>query len=80
LGASEVGADRYPTMVTLHATWLGMLWIFGSKRRVELLCVGLALGMPWHTALFGALNLAMLRHRIRVENAAYAALGAKSAA
>jgi len=32
------------------------------------------------TALFGALNLAMLRHRIRVENAAYAALGAKSAA
>ena len=136
-GAYEAGADHYPTMVALHATWLGTLWIFGRKRRVvlpfaalfavlqigrvwvlatlggrwttriivtpgrppitggpfrfvrhpnygvvalELPCVGLALGMPWHAALFGALNLAMLRHRIRVENAAYATLGAEPAA
>lgn len=42
---------------------------------LELPCVGLALGMPWHAAVFGALNLAMLQRRITVENAAYAALG-----
>ncbi len=39
---------------------------------LELPCVSLALGLVWHALLFGALNLAMLRHRIRAENAAYA--------
>jgi methyltransferase len=35
---------------------------------LELPCASLALGLPWHALLFGALNLAMLRLRIRVEN------------
>jgi methyltransferase len=38
---------------------------------LELPCVSLALGLIWHALLFGALNLAMLRRRIAVENAAY---------
>lgn len=40
---------------------------------LELPCVSLALGLIWHALLFGILNVAMLRHRIRAENAAYAA-------
>ena len=39
---------------------------------LELPCVSLALGLVWHALLFGVLNLAMLRHRIQAENAAYA--------
>ena len=39
---------------------------------LELPCVSLALGLVWHALLFGALNLAMLRHRVHAENAAYA--------
>jgi methyltransferase len=39
---------------------------------LELPCVSLALGLIWHALLFGILNLAMLRHRIRAEDAAYA--------
>ncbi len=38
----------------------------------ELPCVSLALGLVWHALLFGALNLAMLAWRIRVENRAFA--------
>ena len=37
---------------------------------LEIPCVPLALGLPWHAALFGALNIAMLTWRIRSENAA----------
>ena len=39
---------------------------------LELPCVSLALGLLWHALLFGALNLAMLAWRIRVENRAFA--------
>jgi methyltransferase len=39
---------------------------------LELPCVSLALGLFWHALLFGVLNLAMLRHRIQAEDAAYA--------
>ena len=35
---------------------------------VELPCISLALGLAWHVALFGALNLAMLSWRIREED------------
>ena len=42
----------------------------------ELPCVSLALGLGWHAALFGVLNLAMLAYRIRVEDAAFASLAA----
>ena len=128
-GAYEVGADHYPVMVALHATWLATLWWFGHGNALvlpfvvafvflqlgrlwvlatlgprwttriiiapglqpvtrgpfrfvrhpnylvvafELPCVSLALGLVWHAVLFGALNLAMLAWRIRVENRAFA--------
>ena len=35
---------------------------------VELPCISLALGLGWHAAFFGALNLAMLSWRIREED------------
>jgi methyltransferase len=133
-GAYEVGKEHYPAMVTLHATWLATLWIFGWRTDVvpvflafyialqaarwwvlatlgarwttrilivpgetpvtsgpyrfvrhpnylivaiELPCVSLALGLVWHALLFGALNLAMLAWRIRSENGAFAAAGAR---
>jgi methyltransferase len=38
---------------------------------LELPCASLALALPWHAVVFGALNLAMLAWRIRAENAAY---------
>jgi methyltransferase len=44
----------------------------------ELPCVSLALGLAWHAALFGALNLAMLWWRIRAENDAWATREATS--
>jgi protein-S-isoprenylcysteine O-methyltransferase Ste14 len=31
-------------------------------------CISLALGLGWHAAFFGALNLAMLSWRIREED------------
>jgi methyltransferase len=128
-GAYEVGAEHYPVMVALHASWLATLWWFGHGKALvlpfvagfvvlqlarvwvlatlgarwttrivivpgerpvtggpfrfvrhpnylvvalELPCVSLALGLVWHALLFGALNLAMLAWRIRVENRAFA--------
>jgi methyltransferase len=42
----------------------------------ELPCVSLALGLPWHAAVFGVLNLIMIWWRIRSEDAGFAeALG-----
>jgi methyltransferase len=126
-GAYEVGADHYPSMIALHASWLITLWIFGFWHTIvsvfvpffivlqcarlwvlgtlgsrwttriiilpnapriatgpyrfcshpnylvvafELPCVSLALGLPWHALVFGFLNLALLRVRIRAEDAA----------
>jgi len=43
---------------------------------LELPCASLVLGLVWHAALFGALNLAMLAWRIRSENAAFARVAA----
>jgi len=42
---------------------------------LEIPCVGLALGLRGHAALFGALDLARLRTRVLAENAAYFELG-----
>jgi methyltransferase len=39
---------------------------------LELPCASLALGLSWHAAIFGMLNLAMLAWRIRCEDAAFA--------
>ena len=129
-GAYEVGADHYPFMIALHASWLITLWIFGFQHPIvpgfvalfvvlqcarlwvlrtlgsrwttriiilpdaprvvsgpyrffphpnylvvvlELPCVSLALGLPWHALVFSLLNLAMLRVRIRAEDAALSA-------
>ncbi len=41
---------------------------------LELPCVSLALGLPWHALVFGALNLIMIGWRIRSEDAAFAKL------
>ena len=38
----------------------------------ELPCASLALGLVWHAAVFGLLNLSMLAWRIRCENEAFA--------
>jgi methyltransferase len=127
-GAYEVGADHYPYMIALHASWLITLWFLGFRHPIvpgfvaffvilqcarlwtlrtlgsrwttriiilpnasrvtsgpyhflahpnylvvalELPCVSLALGLPWHALAFGLLNLAMLRVRIRAEDAAW---------
>jgi methyltransferase len=43
----------------------------------ELPCVSLALGLVWHAAVFGTLNLLMLAWRIRSENAAFAGTGTR---
>ncbi len=128
-GAYEVGAEHYPAMVALHASWLVTLWIFGWNHDLqpallgpfvllqaarywvlrtlgerwttriivvpgaipvtsgpyrfvrhpnylvvacELPCASLAVGLVWHAAAFGVLNLAMLTWRIRCEDAAFA--------
>ena len=39
---------------------------------LEIPCVSLAMGLLWHAALFGALNIAMLWWRIRTEDRACA--------
>ena len=56
-GAYEVGADHYPVMVALHATWLATLWIFGWDRPVSLAFVCafavLQLGRLWVLATLG---------------------------
>jgi methyltransferase len=38
----------------------------------ELPCASLAIGLVWHAAVFGVLNLAMLARRIHCEDAAFA--------
>jgi methyltransferase len=43
---------------------------------LELPCASLTLGLVWHAAVFGALNLAVLAWRIRSENAAFARIAA----
>ena len=34
-GAYEAGAEHYPLMVALHASWLATLWTFGRRRTLS---------------------------------------------
>ncbi|MGH6717390.1 MAG: isoprenylcysteine carboxyl methyltransferase family protein [Bradyrhizobium sp.] len=38
-GAIEVGADHYPLIVAVHASWLLALWIFGRDQPVNWLAL-----------------------------------------
>ncbi len=38
-GAIEVGADHYPLIVAVHASWLLALWIFGRDQPVKWLAL-----------------------------------------
>jgi methyltransferase len=49
-GAYEVGADHYPYMIALHASWLITLWIFGFRHALQ----------PGFVALFAVLQCARL--------------------
>jgi methyltransferase len=40
-GAYESGADHYPVMVALHASWLMTLWVYGRGRVVSPRFLGL---------------------------------------
>jgi methyltransferase len=57
-GAYEVGADHYPVMVALHATWLATLWWFGHGNALVfpfvVAFVLLQLGRVWVLATLGA--------------------------
>ncbi|MEO7039111.1 MAG: isoprenylcysteine carboxylmethyltransferase family protein [Candidatus Elarobacter sp.] len=46
-GAYEAGANHYPAMVALHATWLATLWLFGWNHGIE----------PAFVVLFAALQV-----------------------
>jgi methyltransferase len=50
-GAREIGADHYPLMVALHASWLAGLWLLAPGHKVEpiwlMLFVVLQLGRLW---------------------------------
>ncbi len=61
---NEVPVTRGPFRFVRHPNYLVVA--------LELPCVSLALGLGGHALLFGALNLAMLGWRIRVENRAFA--------
>ncbi len=57
-GAYEAGAEHYPVMVALHATWLVTLWIFGWNRPVSLVFLALFIvlqaGRLWVLGTLGA--------------------------
>ncbi|MFA1627724.1 isoprenylcysteine carboxyl methyltransferase family protein [Rhizobium mongolense] len=40
-GARETGAEHYPYMVSLHAAWIGGLWLLASDRPVNLVWFGI---------------------------------------
>jgi methyltransferase len=50
-GAREIGADHYPVMVALHASWLAGLWLMAPGHPVQpmwlVLFVALQLGRLW---------------------------------
>lgn len=56
-GGHEVGADHYPVMVALHATWLATLWWFGHGNALVVpfvvAFVFLQLGRLWVLATLG---------------------------
>ena len=57
-GAQEIGAEHYPLIVTLHATWLIALWIFGHAQPLNMLALAcyllLQLLRGWIMATLGA--------------------------
>lgn len=56
-GAYEVAPGHYPFLVTLHAAWLAVLWIFGPGPPIEIvpliLFALLQLGRVWVIATLG---------------------------
>jgi methyltransferase len=38
-GATEVGAEHYPLVVLVHATWLIALWVWGHDQDVDLVAL-----------------------------------------
>ena len=57
-GGIEVGAQHYPLIVAVHATWLAALWIFGRDQEVDLLALALFVALQgvrvWILATLGA--------------------------
>ncbi|HEU4498906.1 MAG TPA: isoprenylcysteine carboxylmethyltransferase family protein [Sphingomicrobium sp.] len=56
-GAYEVAPEHYPFLVTLHASWLAILWVFGPGPPIEIvplmLFALLQLGRVWVIATLG---------------------------
>jgi methyltransferase len=56
-GAYEVAPEHYPFLVTLHASWLAVLWFFGPGPPIEIvpliLFALLQLGRMWVIATLG---------------------------
>jgi methyltransferase len=57
-GAIEIGADHYPLVVSVHATWLISLWIWGRDQDVNLFALALFVAMQgfrvWILATLGS--------------------------
>lgn len=56
-GAYEVAPEHYPFLVTLHASWLAILWVFGPGPPIEIvpliLFALLQMGRVWAIATLG---------------------------
>ena len=56
-GAYEVAPEHYPFLVTLHASWLAILWVFGPGPPIEIvpliLFTLLQMGRVWVIATLG---------------------------
>jgi len=44
-GAFEASPQHYPLMVAVHAAWLISLWLFGHDRPLNILALGIYLGL-----------------------------------
>ena len=57
-GAIEIGANHYPLVVSVHATWLVALWVWGRDQDVNLLALALFIALQgfrlWILATLGA--------------------------
>ena len=56
-GAIEIGANHYPLVVSVHATWLVALWFWGRDQDVNLLALALFIALQglrlWILATLG---------------------------
>jgi methyltransferase len=56
-GAIEIGANHYPLVVSVHATWLVALWVWGRDQDVNLLALALFIALQglrlWILATLG---------------------------